>query len=98
MPGTKEGWPKIIAESWAHGAIPVAAAAGLVPWILGDSQSGVSFEPNAKALADALERLLRSPDAMGEMSKGLYGMAQDLSLDRFKERLEGVLVERCGLQ
>jgi glycosyltransferase involved in cell wall biosynthesis len=98
MPGTKEGWPKIIAESWAHGAIPVAAAAGLVPWILGDPRSGVVFEPNARALANALERLLRSPDTLEEMSKGLYELAQDLSLDRFKERLEGVLVERCGLQ
>jgi glycosyltransferase involved in cell wall biosynthesis len=98
MPGTKEGWPKIIAESWAHGAVPVAAAAGLVPWILSDSRSGVTFEPNATALAHALSSLLEAPDTMKDMSRGLYAMARDLSLDAFKERLEAVLVDRCGLR
>jgi colanic acid/amylovoran biosynthesis glycosyltransferase len=98
MPGIKEGWPKIIAEAWAHGTIPVAASAGLVPWILQDENAGVVFKPNPAALADALARLLQSPLRMHEMSEGLYCHADELSLEQFQARLERVLVQRCALR
>lgn len=98
MPGTKEGWPKVIAEAWAHGAIPVAAAAGLVPWILRDRDSGVVFEPSPAALGAALARLLSDPAGMKSLSESLPGRAQELSLERFQERLEGVLIERFGYE
>ena len=97
MPGCKEGWPKVIAEGWAHGAIPVAASAGLVPWIVEDEDAGLVFEPTPGALATALSRLLTTPERMRAMSQDLFRHARELSLDCFKTRLESVLVERCGL-
>lgn len=97
MPGTKEGWPKIIAEAWAHGAIPVAASGGLVPELISDYKRGVVFEATPGALAAGLERLLSQPDNMEALSKGLFQYAEELSLDRFQSRLERVLVERCCL-
>lgn len=98
MPSTKEGWPKVIAEAWAHGAVPLAAPAALVPWILQDEQAGVIFEATPSALAAALSRLLSSPERMRIMSQGLFHYAREMSLEHFKNRLEQVLVERCGLQ
>lgn len=92
MPGVQEGWPKTIAEAWAHGAIPVAAEAGIVPWILREG-SGVLFPPNPEGLAQVLANLMDSPERMRSMAVFLTGRAQDLSLESFRNRLEKVLIE-----
>ena len=97
MPGTKEGWPKVVAEAWAHGAIPVAAARGLVPSILSESSSGVTFEPDAESLSSRLAELLASPERMQTMSGSLYARAQEVSLDQFKRRLQSILAEQFHL-
>ena len=97
MPGTKEGWPKVIAEAWAHGAVPAAAAAGLVPSIMRGETSGIVFEPNATALATALAALLNSPERLRYLSRRVVKEAESLSLECFKARLEQVLIDRCGL-
>jgi len=97
MPGVLEGWPKIIAEAWAHGAIPVAASAGLVPWILQEEDTGVQFNPTPVGLANALIELLDDPERVKAMSGKLIPHAKALSLDSFKTRLEQVLIDHCGL-
>ena len=97
MPGVKEGWPKAIAEAWAHGAVPVAAAAGLVPWILDGGHGGLTFQPTPDGLAEELRRLLSQPALLRQMSTVGPGLAAELSLETFRARLEEVLVSRCGL-
>lgn len=97
MPGTKEGWPKVIAEAWAHGTIPVAAAAGLVPSILQDENDGVLFDPKPAALESALYRLAITKDRLKEISQVLQRKAEQMSMDSFRKQLEKVLIERCGL-
>jgi len=53
MPGIKEGWPKVIAEAWAHNALVMAANRGNVPDIL-ESGAGIPFEPESGVLANLL--------------------------------------------
>jgi glycosyltransferase involved in cell wall biosynthesis len=98
MPGIFEGWPKTIAEAWAHGAVPVAAAGGLVPWIIEGKGAGITFDPTPGALAAALNALLSNPAAMQEMSRAGPPLLADLSLESFATRLEHVLVDGCGLR
>lgn len=97
MPGVNEGWPKVIAEAWAHGTFPLASRAGLVPWILRDGNSGTVVEPSPEALAGSLAESLSAPARLQALSHQLFTHASELSLDQFKRRLERVLVERCGL-
>jgi glycosyltransferase involved in cell wall biosynthesis len=97
MPGVMEGWPKTIAEAWAHGAVPVAAAAGIVPWIIERNGSGVTFDPTPEGLAGSLALLLSEPGRMRAMSSRGYQRCDELSLETFAARLEGVLVADCGL-
>jgi len=97
MPGTKEGLPMVIAEAWAHGTIPVAAAAGLVPSILKDQNAGVLFDPTPAALANTLYCLASTRDRMQEISHSLQRKAEQMSMDSFRVNLEKVLIERCGL-
>ena len=98
MPSTNEGWPKVIAEGWAHGAIPVAAPARLVEWILREEGSGFLFAAEPEALATVLESVLGDPARMRMISEALYPRAEQISLEQFKMQLERVLVERCGLR
>ena len=97
MPGHQEGWPKPIAEAWAHGAVPVAAKGGIVPWIIENGGTGRVFRPEPRALADALAELLDGAAEMRAQGERGYSAVRDLSLEVFAERLERVLVERCGL-
>jgi glycosyltransferase involved in cell wall biosynthesis len=97
MPGVKEGWAKVIAEAWAHGAIPVAAIGGIVPHIIRDENAGVIFQANPKTLAEALAGQLGSPERMEKVANHVYRYCDELSLTQFKVRLERVLLERCGL-
>lgn len=98
MPGVKEGWPKTIAEAWAHGAVPVAAAAGIVPWIVDGKGAGCTFEPTPDGLANALHTILSDVPGMCAMSRRGRELAADLSLDAFAARLERILIDRYGLR
>jgi glycosyltransferase involved in cell wall biosynthesis len=97
MPGVKEGWPKIVAEAWAHGAVPVAASAGLVPWIMGGKDAGAIFEPTAEGLGTCLTRLLRDPAQLPAMSARGRRLVDALSLESFGARLVELLSERWAL-
>jgi glycosyltransferase involved in cell wall biosynthesis len=55
LPSATEGWPKVLAEGMAFGAVPVATAVGSVPAILGElGVGGVIATPSAAAFADAI--------------------------------------------
>ena len=97
MPGVMEGWPKVIAEAWAHGCLPVAASAGLAPWILKEAGAGVLFEPTPEGLASALARVLDGQVAIDPAMR-LMERARGLSLEAFRDRLVEVLRDRLGLQ
>ncbi len=91
MPGVQEGWPKVIAEAWAHRAVPVAASAGLVPWILNDPGAGVLFDPTPEALSERLAALLTDPNRLKTMAEGGPRRAVDLSLEAFSRGIEDVI-------
>jgi glycosyltransferase involved in cell wall biosynthesis len=98
MPGAKEGWPKVIAEAWAHGALPVAASAGIVPWILPDEEAGIYFEPTPEGLSTALAQVMAFPEKVRRWQSQLPPRAHELSLEVFDSRLRQVLLERFGLR
>ena len=98
MPGTNEGWPKVIAEAWAHGAFPLAPRVGLIPSIITDDSSGLLYDGTPRDLSLALENILSSDATMKAASSKLFMRAKDISLDRFRERLVEVLESRFRLQ
>ena len=98
MPGVKEGWPKVIAEAWAHGALPLGAAAGLVPWILRRPGTGVAFDPNPTGLACALASVIGEPDRLRLLAGPLHMHAEHMSLEQFRIDLGRVLVENLGFR
>jgi glycosyltransferase involved in cell wall biosynthesis len=93
----KEGWPKVIAEAWAHGTLPVAASAGLVPGILPNEEGGLCFEATPDGLSAALARAMAFPENARRWQRDLPQKAGELSLELFEQRLRDVLLERFGM-
>ena len=60
-----EGWPKVLSEAMAFGAVPVASAVSSVPQVLADTGAGVSVPgTDAEAHAAAVLALLADPAAL----------------------------------
>jgi glycosyltransferase involved in cell wall biosynthesis len=98
MPGVKEGWPKVIAEAWVHGAVPVAAVGGIVPHIIPSDEAGITFHPDIASLAGVIADFLADPNRVKKVAENIHNCGKDLSLASFQRKLEGVLVEHCGLK
>ena len=88
-----EGWPKVVAEAWAHGAIPLAARGGIISDILREPDSGAIFESNPESLVEAFSALLENRERIQKMASEIYHYASDMSLEVFSERLEKVIIE-----
>lgn len=62
LPSLSEGWPKVLSEGMAHGAIPIAAAVSAIPEQLLQMRCGSAVSSRqAEAYADALDSYLRDP-------------------------------------
>lgn len=75
-----ENEPVILLEGVATGAAIIATAVGGNPHIVKDDTSGLTVPPgNAQALADVMERLIRTPAVVTAMSQ--HNLARRESLD-----------------
>ena len=91
MPGEKEGWPKPIAEAWAHNSYPLAANKGNIPDIITSKDKGIAFNPTkedlAKAIKNAYNYLIENENANFTIH------AIDYSLENFQKKLIEIIKE-----
>ncbi|WP_299052962.1 glycosyltransferase [uncultured Polaribacter sp.] len=90
MPGVMEGWPKPIAESWAHNCLPLAANKGNVPDIIDTKNKGLCFEPTAEELSKTIKKafkyLLENKEKIN-----LTKFAIQYSLENFQIKLSNII-------
>jgi glycosyltransferase involved in cell wall biosynthesis len=43
LPSETEGWPKVLSEAMAYGAVPVASAVASIPQVLAETQAGMAL-------------------------------------------------------
>lgn len=97
MPGTMEGWPKVVAEAWAMGSVPFCVEAGLLPEIIKDGYNGFLFKPSPEAFAERAGFIINHGDSLKDISNQAKMELEELSSERFKERLEEVCKTKLGL-
>jgi glycosyltransferase involved in cell wall biosynthesis len=75
LPSRTEGWPKVLSEGMAYGAIPIATAVGSIPDLLQSIGTGCAIAAaDATLFADAIERYIRTPGTWyREIEAGLVG-------------------------
>lgn len=64
LPSASEGWPKVLSEGMAYGAVPVASSVSAIPQILAETGAGLAVGSHTpQAYADAVLRFVHQPDA-----------------------------------
>jgi glycosyltransferase involved in cell wall biosynthesis len=62
FPSWNEGWPKVLSEAMAYGAVPLAGRVSCIPQYLESFQTGKTFSPqDAAAFAAAIEDYAANP-------------------------------------
>lgn len=88
-PGRREGFGMVLAEAMMHGVPPVAFAEAGPKEILRDPRCGrLTMSPEPSAMVDAVEELLRDPEALRAMSLAAHAEAKArFSLATMTERI-----------
>ncbi len=90
MPGEKEGWPKPIAEAWAHNVFPLGANKGNVPDIIDDQNKGIAFTPTKEELVKSIKNAHDYLSSKNE-SPNFIAYAENYSLESFQEELRKII-------
>jgi glycosyltransferase involved in cell wall biosynthesis len=97
MPGTKEGWPKVIIEGWAVGAVPVVVEAGISGHIIQHAVNGFLFQPNPESLKDTMVEIFKDIGKLDEIRKRGWLEVEEFSLECFSNRVEEVCRQKLKL-
>jgi glycosyltransferase involved in cell wall biosynthesis len=96
LPSATEGWPKVLSEGMAFGAVPIASAVSTIPQYLARFETGRAVPvEDIHGYADAIEALARDPDRWARESRHAVEAAPCFSyrhylasIDRLIERLQ----------
>jgi glycosyltransferase involved in cell wall biosynthesis len=93
MPTRGEAFGMVFQEAAAAGLPAVGTALNAIPEIVADGETGVLVPPgDVRALADAMEKLIASPERRREMGMAARRrIAEVASVERYAERLTGLL-------
>lgn len=90
-----EGYPKVILEGMAAGAVPVVARFAMAPELTGYGTRGVTVDSDdVEDLARALVSLAKDPRRLGTMAEACLTYADAHSLDAFGDELARIFAER----
>ena len=83
-----EGWPKVLSEGMAYGAVPIAGAVSSIPQILADTGAGLALPPlDIGAYVEAIDELLQHPARWEEMSRKALEAAPAFTYEVYVRRL-----------
>ena len=88
---SSEGWPKVLSEGMAHGAVPIAGNVSSIPQYLNDFRTGRAYAPdNVTAFVEALVWYEKHPECWKEESSHGVQAAQQFSYANYLQAV-------CGL-
>jgi glycosyltransferase involved in cell wall biosynthesis len=87
-----EGWPKVLSEGMAYGAVPIAGAVSSIPQVLADTGAGLALPPlDIGAYVEAIDALLQDPARWEEMSRKSLEAAHAFTYEVYMRRLFDML-------
>ncbi len=97
MPGRKEGWPKVVIEGWAVGAVPLVADAGISSHIIRDTVNGFLFKPEPNALKEQLVVIFKATNSLSEIRKTGWEEVEHFSIEEFSKGIEDICRNKLKL-
>ncbi len=62
LPSASEGWPKVLSEAMAYGAVPLASNVSSIPQILAETGAGFALDPlDIRGYVDLIQKCLEDP-------------------------------------
>lgn len=93
-----EGYPKVIIEALAHGAIPIVSAIGLAEQLTEHGDRGRTFLPdNASEIAEHILALSDDTHEMGRLVRNGRAFSEGLTLESWREHLRRTLETFWGV-
>ncbi|MEO1368695.1 MAG: glycosyltransferase, partial [Acidobacteriota bacterium] len=93
-----EGWPKVLSEAMAWGAVPVASAISSIPSILGELGVGAAHPARDLDAFRAAIRRLGEPDRFRVESRRAASAAERFSYRRYLDDVRDLFRERFGIR
>ncbi len=82
-----EGWPKVVAEAMVWKCLPLTTPVSAVPYMLGHGERGSLVKPDARAIADEIERYLQHPDEYARKAQAAHDWAKQFTLEKFEREI-----------
>jgi glycosyltransferase involved in cell wall biosynthesis len=98
MPGVKEGWPKVVADSWAAGAVPLAASAGIVPQIIREGKNGYLFSPDSISFKEKVKYLFDHKEELESISQISLSFCKAVCIEEFEARVTKLCTDKLNLK
>lgn len=96
---SSEGWPKVLSEAMAYGAVPLAGAVSSIPQLLAEVGCGRALPPlDVGAFAGALAHYLEQPALFAAESRRAREAAADFTYDRHLAAVQELFETRWKLQ
>jgi len=94
FPSSSEGWPKVLSEGMAYGAVPVASRVGSIPQYLEEFGAGRTFPPDdTAAFANAIRSYCDRPSSWAEESEKGKAATHLFSYSYYLEQVARLLRE-----
>ncbi len=99
LPSRSEGWPKVLSEAMAYGAVPVAAAVSSIPQILRAAGAGVAIPvEDTDGMAAAITHWVADPAAWRAMSHAGVQAARWFTYSAYQEAVAGLFADSWGIR
>ena len=96
--GASEGWPKVLSEAMAYGAVPLAGAVSSIPQILSETGAGQALNPfDTKAFVQAIISYLNRKDEWQKASLAGRQAASLFTYETYLTRLQETCRQAWGL-
>ncbi len=94
LPSRTEGWPKVLSEGMAYGAVPLAGAVSSIPQILQECKTGMSLDPlDEDAFAEAVRNYIDDPARWSRESESAMQAAMSFTYEAYLKHLTSVFAD-----
>lgn len=92
LPSSTEGWPKVLSEAMAYGAVPIASAVGSIPEQLAAFDTGCAVRArDPRMFADGITAYLSAPSRWVNHSRNAVRAAEHFSYSRYLDAVRAML-------
>ena len=98
LPSQSEGWPKVLSEAMAYGAVPITSAVSSIPQILAEAGSGVARPVGDIAgMAAAIVSYVNLPDEWLAASRAGAAVAAQFGYRAYQDAVRALFAGAWGL-